>query len=646
MWRIFPCKGLYTNEYGGSDSNIKAHDLKLDPITVAGDANLNVLKQWATDLKFQPGIEAVRILTEDAAVASVLKEEPSRTERETPPKWTKHLKQLKEWKVISPVSPSDVKCFCKYFAVPKSDQLGRSIFNGRPFCGSCTDPPPVNLPEISHIIELIDKLVKKKGKLFGSVADIRHWFHQIPVKSRLRDFFGIKCDNRTYSYNVLPMGWSHSPWICQALAWTVILHALSKVSGIHWEPLGNELPNYLVLRNDKEELVGYVCLYYDNIGLFTSESQVADMAIRRLKAAFNHANITMKQNFEPFIASRLYVRSQSFQGFEYLGVQFGIIDDNLVWRIAPERIKHEVLQLNAMLAPRYVARLVGTLVWHYTVQRRPLCGLADILDILRAVSNAAGEARSWDVPCMTLEDTTKVRIQQEWEQYKTNAWCNVQSLAGGEFRLAVDSSMKGWGAVLINSSGEEVEKIRHRWPEALHKVHIFVKEVMALCRAVRHFLAMRHGIFYVAEDNSAAKHAVNRLYSSNRLANEEIQRLAEDLEEGESKVLAIGIVSGDNVADCLSREATVVDKRRLDATHRVFEAFFNGQTKRFSEVRSGPMATDGVKHREWNLRNPDNSTPDDIATEDAIIEFLMRDPANDYKRPREGDSEDEDSGEE
>jgi hypothetical protein len=80
--------------------------------------------------------------------------------------------------------------------------------------------------------------------------------------------------------------------------------------------------------------------------------------------------------------------------------------------------------------------------------------------------------------------------------------------------------------------------------------HIFVKEVLAVCDYVEGLMdAGARGHFIVAEDNTAAKHALNRLYSSNTTANSHIHALATKLLKCRFTLTAIGIRSADNVAD-------------------------------------------------------------------------------------------------
>jgi hypothetical protein len=54
-------------------------------------------------------------------------------------------------------------------------------------------------------------------------GDFRHWFHQIPAPSWMRRLFGLRGpDGTEHQWQSIPMGWSWSPLIAQACAWTVL----------------------------------------------------------------------------------------------------------------------------------------------------------------------------------------------------------------------------------------------------------------------------------------------------------------------------------------------------------------------------------------------------------------------------------------
>ncbi len=62
--------------------------------------------------------------------------------------------------------------------------------------------------------------------MWVSLIDLRHWFYQILISTTLQPLFAVRGPKPTLpvlAFRVLPMGWTWSPYIAQALAWAIIL---------------------------------------------------------------------------------------------------------------------------------------------------------------------------------------------------------------------------------------------------------------------------------------------------------------------------------------------------------------------------------------------------------------------------------------
>lgn len=83
-------------------------------------------------------------------------------------------------------------------------------------------PPPANLIGVNEFLHEC----RSMGRCHMLTADIRHWFHLIPIPNRLKVWFGLKLkgDADNYVWNTLPMGFSWSPRIAQLFAWATLLH--------------------------------------------------------------------------------------------------------------------------------------------------------------------------------------------------------------------------------------------------------------------------------------------------------------------------------------------------------------------------------------------------------------------------------------
>ena len=168
------------------------------------------------------------------------------------------------------------------------------------------------------------------------------------------------------------------------------------------------------------------------------------------------------------------------------------------------------------------------------------------------------------------------QIQDEHSHLVDNHWSGDKGRREEKIiGVAVDASDDYWGALIMREDGTIASTLDiHHWGEAC-KLHIFIKEVYALCRYIESLIAQgMKGRFVCVEDNTAAKHAVNRLYSTNEYANIALRHLASTLDTNQSSVLAIGIRSPDNVADTPSRNENWVEEKRRVATHAVFTEYF------------------------------------------------------------------------
>jgi hypothetical protein len=228
LFRLYQSLGLYSHiPYDASAWDLENADLlPLDPIKVAGGADLATITRMAETLQCVFALQALGWL-EDIDDLWIVPP-PERPPRfiPTPAPYHPHLQYLAGSRVgvLASVTAQDVRFVSSYFAIPKNDEVSRSIFNGRALSDRCHVPPPVNLPDITDIIYWIKQLTaESKGKLWGMTGDIRHWFHQIRTGPRVYQYFGLCCREQFYQWRCLPMGWSYSPRICQCIAWVLIL---------------------------------------------------------------------------------------------------------------------------------------------------------------------------------------------------------------------------------------------------------------------------------------------------------------------------------------------------------------------------------------------------------------------------------------
>ena len=185
----------------------------------------------------------------------------------------------------------------------------------------------------------------------------------------------------------------------------------------------------------------------------------------------------------------------------------------------------------------------------------------------------------------------------------------MDPIEAGYTRLAVDASTTGWGAVII-SGKDFIEVLAEHWAPEMRERPIFELEVIAVCRAIAVAIQRSPGFFLVAEDNTAAKHALNRLYSTNQAANAAIRMGLRDLlSTHKSAIKVIGIRSEDNVADDPSR-GKQVDEERLRKTIEVMKLAERGLVFTFE-----PQQTKNIGHR---VRHRDTEAATEEGEQDEV----------------------------
>jgi hypothetical protein len=630
-WRIFETLGLYSaGEYSSLGHLVGESVLPLDPILVAGRAKVDIILDWARFLDFKPCLQAIKWLSNIDDLLPANFESNRRAFVRTLDKFADHLRQLSEWEVLMEITHDRPRLaalmyISVYFAIPKDKEVARSIFNGKALSQWCTAPPAVNLPEVTDIIRRLAILVSRSSArrpFSGFTADIRHWFHQIPVGSEVSKYFGVALGTRFFEWRMLPMGWSHSPYICQCLAWTILLFADSDFPGnrdgldrARAELRGAEqLPQYVTLRNDQGEDVGFITLTYDNIGVFT-----IDGAIREALAHKVHSNFTKKAGV---VLKELHDRPprhvtllkppvddsalHGFLGIEYLGVQYGVIRSarqvcQLIWRHVPSRAAEwEKLTLpsDRLVTARTIARTIGVILWHYTVTLTPLCTCGDLIDILRRTAVFVNHSRpQWDevVPNIGLQEIDI--MNRHLSSAITNQWNNVSTVPSTEAFMFTDAASRGqMGYVVLNARGEPLAVEAIAYPPGMQEAHIFLQEMHAAVHSIKACVRRFgwHGTrIHVGVDNSAVAFALRHMYSSNRRATAELCDLLTALRTSECTIDVILVVSADNPADDPSRGAQHLDPSRLE---RGWLALQNGIAGRPTASDTTENVARGVRH--------------------------------------------------
>lgn len=472
---------------------------------------------------------------------------------------------------------------CTYFAVLKTSAVCRTIFNGKNLSRGTKPPPPVNLMDLRDYIHF---LLKWNKPMYITASDIRHWFHQIPICRFLQRLFCVFLTRNGaafyFSFLVLVMGWSWSPFIAQTLAWTLIL-GVDPSSPLDWGVLNQGTwtapPAFII--NDASNPSMFVTLLYDNI-FFLCDSEVVNKSFKQtLEFNYNRFNIVPKflQCYTPSDLEYHSVISEIRDGTEvirdgsktilvYRGVEIAqkkfLSQYTTMIRVDSTKVagwrKMELpTDTDKNYVPTYIAKIIGIIIYSCTVHLTALCHVREVIDILSAVGKTVGKDRSnWKLPIIKLTNENVKSLHEAWATVLRNDWVSpleVDPLNINEKTVwfATDASNEGFGMYRLFAScpvrGLLFSKNLCKKSSKLQNMHIFLRELITAIIFIEIFLDRGFTNLVIAVDNSAAAGVLRRMYSVNAAACERVRRLQTKLEKHKATLTVVNCPGVDNASD-------------------------------------------------------------------------------------------------
>lgn len=567
-------RGTYDDPDGDLENAPDPADLGLDPIEVAGQADLPALKGR---LRCSFTRRALAIIM--TVSAFMLEVQPGALDYmpQTLEKWTAHLdilrdptKTFPEPILVDIIKPL-VLGVCSYFAVTKGsgpEATARAIFNGKRFSQRCATPPATNLGDILSLLAAIARLPRKLTIVEG---DVRHFFHQLKMHSEISRFFCIRQAQRFWRWSTLPMGWSWSPFIAQAISVGIIVEVLHECGEDMSMYRDLDIPPSLI--EVKNKLVAAV--WYDNIIMVTNDPNLALKFYQKLDRLTRSTKISMKEwnIHHPRAMEPAEKNKPSYLGLElakFAPKRCRDSDTNtpiLHWRHIQKRIetfkkcKQLLTDFQSGLirvTPRLIAKICGSLMWDVHVGDTPLCRKEELIAIIRKAGISARET-GWDKE-MSLTLSELSYLQGELAVAILNDWKSFpEKEIHSDIFAATDSSDHLWGAVVWDSSNTTIRVFdSHRWPAEIAKEHIFLKELLASTLVVE-ALTKTHpnSHIHVLTDNTAAAAVMRRRASCSSAGNELARRIDRALEASKCMLTPIIVTSAQNPADEPSRSRPI-----------------------------------------------------------------------------------------
>lgn len=648
MWRVLRELGGYGGAaptYDPESAEIRADRLPLDPIDCAGALRISSLRKNSRFPIQDFAATAFSFCMDEKNFQRDFTLDTFRLERtSTAEKWRSHLRSLALFMILIPVTWGDVRGCATYFAVPKDPTCSRSIFNGRRMSLMMRTPNPVNLPYLPQILEKIGGYEGAKTML---CADIRHWFHQIPIHQNISRFFCVGSGGEFYRWATLPMGISWAPFVAQSVGWALLLESSRDGGWLYDLPREYRLeqpPAFLELKGG-----GFVCLFYDNIFAIGDPEVICRLKnhwFHERTGVFARYNVTLKEIEERLPGDR--------RPINYLGASIERHRKRIrnrdggrqniyqtFWKQRPDKLeawRAFCLGLcQRALSYREVSRLCGRFLWRQSLTLRPLCDFTRIIDIIkRSAHERLEKSKTWDETC-DLSETERKTLDEYAQEMLANPIMTAVKCDAPRERITVcsDSSDNGWGYVILHEGS--YESFPYEWTAAEARMHIFLKELLAAIRCIQATIR-GPSIIRIGIDNTAAAHAIRNMYSSNSAANVFLRDLRESLLQSNSIVEVVSLRSKENAADGPSRSRMATEKEvadtRVALSRKQLEDEEKGLRSNAYEEEEREQR-DLVRHRDCN--------ENDAEDEDCLSALLTHDevearPSTQSDDPHVGDS--------
>ncbi len=648
LWQLL--KGGYGGGYGENIPERGRDDVgKLDPVLCAGRAKIGEMRESARRMGMTFAVNLLGIILDYSLfigrmkISTDSKQEPRKL-KFTNNKYRDQLEELCGFGITSKVSAGLLKHCSTYFAVPKTEELDRAIFNGKTLSSRFTTPDPVNIPDIPRVIEEINKIVgaDEKGAHF-LCGDLRHWFHQIPLLDQIRSWFGLATSAiafgpflqeqmnqehriiETFVHNTLPMGWSYSPLIAQSAAWTLLAHHTDQ------EPAYISLkdmttpPMFVELHSAEGVKVGLATVYYDNYIVVSKCWDTIEAMSRRITRNADVFNITIKEHSLFHKKKLVRNNAQKKPPCTFLGIDFQLVAKagsdcrqihHLQWRVTEKDLPVICpIEKEKTFSPRQVARVIGRILYHRLVTLAPLGSVESTrrtLSLLRRVSSI-GWKSSWERGKVLVSGTEADALSQEWAYVKDSPWCSSATGPVKVARVATDACDTGYAYVIFDDQGAVINQPKQKFfPPDVAGDHIFVKELLAaiegICACQTLFPDVTH--VHIITDNTAVAGVLKRMYSTNFKALGMLGRIT-------ARLRVATVASEDNAADAPSRGLAMIQT----LTDRTFSAFSADDAgRRIGTARRHP----NVVQNRAGIRHPEGYD------DDLILDFISLEEAADH----------------
>ena len=493
------------------------------------------------------------------------------------------------------------RTFASLFQVPKNEKVDRAIVNCKSINNGFEKPPPLSLAEIGTLLGLANFF---EDATFAT-ADIRHFFWQLRMPPMDRRWFSVSADVRGQSAakntgmlecNALPMGWSWSPWVAQAIAGLAVAEAGARLGaqkntpGAHAEPVQGATkaspPPFWYIRDGRGDAKAIVVIWYDNFLVIAPRA--ADDGVDWCKEVRKQLDVAMK-------CFKIQWKTNAFgqpwdvrdNEADYIGIRFYREDRVFSWRHIDENIeawKQAKVSRYPLLAE--VAQILGFITWdaHVRLGRRMSSPIRRLMSRVGATYHHLHEAgankRAKDAHILTLTDDEQRALRTHLDELLLNVPIRAPQAFITEIRLlASDATPTCAAGVLLDDGPASTTFDAAIRPFVNRSAHINCIETLAALETVKWAMQRQPeatGVLYaIAVDNTTAVSWFNGRTALDEQVQAELEALEAQLQERRSSTWAWWEPTATQPADEVSKKQPLnaakvrTCKDRLEANARV-----------------------------------------------------------------------------
>jgi len=658
--------GAEYDPYDSEDSTEPSKGLK--PVRYAQSIRVKSLARAAWRLEFHWGKRYLPVLFDSKAMRKfLLKDADDLFDAEgrlipvprIPPTHLSKLPNMRllcTWNVMREKLPHEwFIVHGSYFEIPKKDGWERTIIDLRPLNELCKTSPRLCLADIRNLLMDVLMLGADGKGVWMSTGDFMNFYHQLKLPTDSQNLFAVRCGNTIFFMTVLPMGASCSCFLAQLVTWTIILIRAptdTDTLGVDGRQFGIDIPPGIVHMENQEGLLN---AQYDNVFVCTKSHFLAEKWVKRIKGNAKHVNAHWGDD-DVLCAPQ---RTANHLGVHIDGTSYP------KWRHIASKVEswdRWFKKPRLFYTPRWVAKIVGISCRDATIRLRPLFEIDHVIDGIRFVHDVCTLRRKKDwYQCIQLPTELLAILRGHMLIVLRNEWHEepIPQKSVHTFVAASDASEFGTGYVILR--GQRGDYLHDSdandfqpgscLPRELVGVHIYILELYAAWRLVQKVATLTNGepsTLTLIMDNTAAKSAIEKWYSSNKEALKIIRRIRWAANRANLTLKIIWIASGDNPADEPSRRLSCHSsalwrtkcKKALDFADGKWGYAYSGRLRheKLYDVPSGeesflppppkytPEGHDDNEINELvsNHGNQDNWSPeDDAASDDDVEENLL-----------------------